>query len=59
MSVNKHGHHHGGAEGEPARPDWRRLHHSRLFWVGLFMMLLAITIYVWSDDLAWRPRLQR
>ena len=46
MSVNKHTRHHGGAEGRSARPDWRRLHHSRLFWVGLFMMLLAITIYV-------------
>ena len=39
--------------------DRRRLHHSRLFWVGLFMMLLAIAVYVLSDDLAWRPRLQR
>jgi hypothetical protein len=29
-----------------------------LFWVGLFMMLLAITIYVLSDDLAWRPRIK-
>jgi hypothetical protein len=57
MSVNKHSHHHGGAP-EPSL-NWRRLHHSRLFWVGLFMMLLAITIYVLSDDLAWRPRLQR
>lgn len=57
MSVNKHTRHHDRAP-EPARPDWRRLHHSRLFWVGLFMMLLAITIYVLSDDLAWRPRLK-
>jgi len=51
--------HHGGAEDLPVRRNWRRLHHSRLFWVGLFIMLLAITIYVLSDDLAWRPRLQR
>jgi hypothetical protein len=58
MSVNKHGRYHGGAEGKLARPNWRRLHHSRLFWVGLFLMLLAITIYVGSDDLAWRPRIK-
>jgi hypothetical protein len=58
MSVNKHARHHGGAEGEPSRVNWRRLPHSRLFWVGLFLMLLAITIYVMSDDLAWRPRIK-
>ena len=58
MTGNKHPRHHGGGERVPGRPDWRRLHHSRLFWVGLFMMLLAITLYVWSDDLAWRPRLR-
>ena len=57
--MNNHPRHHGGAEDPPVRRDWRRLHHSRLFWVGLFMMLLAITIYVLSDDLAWRPRFQR
>jgi uncharacterized iron-regulated membrane protein len=57
--MNNHPRHHGGAEDPSVRRDWRRLHHSRLFWVGLFMMLLAITIYVLSDDLAWRPRLQR
>ena len=58
MSNHKHPRHHGGAEGQTGRPDWRRLHHSRLFWAGLAMMLLAITIYVASDDLAWRPRLR-
>ncbi len=57
--MNNHPRHHGGAENPPVRRNWRRLHHSRLFWVGLFMMLLAIMIYVLSDDLAWRPRLQR
>jgi hypothetical protein len=58
MSVHKHTGHHGGDERRSGRQEWRRLHHSRLFWVGLFMMLLAITIYVASDDLAWRPRLR-
>ncbi|HEY8033460.1 MAG TPA: hypothetical protein VIF02_14100 [Methylocella sp.] len=59
MTRNKHARHHGGAEREQANLNWRRLHHTRLFWVALFMMLLAITIYVLSDDLAWRPRIQR
>jgi hypothetical protein len=31
--------------------DWR-------MWVGLVLMLAAITIYVLSEDLAWLPHLQ-
>ena len=54
MNVNKHARHHEGAG-----PAWRRVHHTRLFWVGLFLMLVAITVYVMSDDLAWQPRIQR
>ncbi|MGH6830343.1 MAG: hypothetical protein ACREDG_04240 [Methylocella sp.] len=57
MNMNKHPRHHRGAQ-EPARQNWRRLHHTRLFWIGLFLMLLAITIYVLSDDLAWQPRIK-
>jgi hypothetical protein len=38
------------------RRDWRRIHHSPLFWVGALMFLAAITIYVLSEDLSWRPR---
>ena len=38
--------------------DWRRIHHSPLFWVGVVLCLAAITIYVLSDDLSWRPRAQ-
>jgi len=38
--MNNRPRHHGGAEAPPVRRNWRRLHHSRLFWVGLFMMLL-------------------
>jgi uncharacterized iron-regulated membrane protein len=42
---------------KPARRrDWRRIHHSLLFWVGLFLCLGAITIYVLTEDLSWRPR---
>jgi hypothetical protein len=36
---------------------WRTIHHSWLFWVGFCLFLAAITIYLWSDDLSWHPRL--
>ena len=42
---------------KPQHPgrDWRRIHHSPIFWIGIVMCLAAITIYVLSDDLSWRP----
>ncbi|MEJ0095320.1 MAG: hypothetical protein WDN46_18520 [Methylocella sp.] len=55
MNENRHDRHHG-AEPDRRRPDWRRIHHSPLFWVGAAMFLAAIAIYVWSEDLSWRPR---
>jgi hypothetical protein len=42
---------------EPRPRDWRRIHHSPIFWIGVVLCLAAITIYVLSDDLAWRPAL--
>ncbi len=46
----------GDGDVEPAKGrDWRRIHHSPLFWIGIAMGLAAILIYVLSDDLAWRP----
>jgi len=30
--------------------DWRRIHHSPVFWFGIVLCLAAIIIYVWSDD---------
>jgi hypothetical protein len=53
--VNK-ANHHGDAPKPAARRDWRRIHHSPLFWVGVVLFLAAITIYVLSDDLSWHPR---
>jgi hypothetical protein len=29
-----------------------------MFWIGVVMCLAAITIYVLSDDLSWRPGLR-
>jgi hypothetical protein len=56
-------HHNHGNEG-PAKdrvhddqgPYWKRAHHDWRFWVGMVVMLAAITIYVLSDDLALLPR---
>lgn len=36
-------------------PYWKRAHHDWRFWIGLILMLAAITIYVMSDDLAFLP----
>jgi hypothetical protein len=36
---------------------WRRIHHSPLSWIGVFLFLAAIAIYVFSDDLSWQPRI--
>jgi hypothetical protein len=35
--------------------DWRKIHHSPIFWFGVLMCLVAIAVYVLSDDLSWRP----
>ena len=53
-----------GNEGQPERgpvhhdqrPYWKRAHHDWRFWVGLFFMLAAITIYVMSNNLSFFPR---
>jgi hypothetical protein len=39
----------------PARLNWRQLHHSRLFWIALVLMLVAVPIYVMFNDVAWQP----
>jgi hypothetical protein len=36
-------------------PYWRRMHRDWRVWVGVVLMLAAITIYVLSDDLAFLP----
>jgi len=42
-------------ESAPRRRNWKQIHHSPLFWFGFSLFLAAIAIYVWSDDLSWRP----
>lgn len=39
------------AGGKTRRP----LHHSPLFWGGVILFVIAISIYVFTDALAWMP----
>jgi hypothetical protein len=57
--VNSETHHEGAPKPAVRRRHWRRIHHSRLFWVGVVLFLAASAIYVLSDDLAWRPFVHR
>jgi len=52
LTKNLHRH-----EAKPPVPqaDLKRIHHSPIFWVGVVLFLLAIAIYVLSDDLSWQP----
>jgi hypothetical protein len=38
------------------RPYWKHAHHDWRLWVAVVLMLVAVAIYVMSDDLAWQPR---
>jgi len=38
-------------------PYWRRAHRDWRFWIGLTLMLAAITMYVLSENLSMVPRL--
>ena len=38
----------GGRTGRP-------IHHSPFFWVGVILFILAISVYVFTDSLAWMP----
>jgi len=54
--VSSENHHEDASRHTPHRHNWRRIHHSPLFWVGVILFLAAITIYVLSEDLSWQPR---
>jgi hypothetical protein len=64
MSKTKHNHHkHGNPQGESEpqgfhRPYWKHAHHDWRLIVAVILMLLAVTTYVMTDNLAWRPRSQ-
>jgi hypothetical protein len=52
--------HHGDAAKSAGarRRNWKRIHHSWLFWVGVVLFLAAAAIYVLSDDLSWQPKVR-
>ena len=51
LGVNDQNHSHEHPRSRP--PRWRRVHHSWIFWVAVFLMLLAIVTYVMTGDLFW------
>jgi hypothetical protein len=50
-----HRHAKRGQESDQVVPYWKRAHTDWRFVLGVVLSLLAITIYVVSDDLTWRP----
>jgi hypothetical protein len=54
MNEAKHDHQHH--EGHSHRPRWKRVHHSWIFWVAVFLMLLAMITYVMTGGLFWGLR---
>jgi hypothetical protein len=38
------------------RPYWKRAHHDWKFWIAIILMLIAMWVYVRSNDLSLRPR---
>ena len=62
MDKNEHDpHQHDGNEHNaihPTRPYWKRMHYDWRFWVGGFLILVAITYYVMSNNFAFAPPTQ-
>ena len=60
MSEIKPGHHshgdpNGGSVSPSSRPYWTRAHRDWRVWVGVILMLIAMGIYLMTNDLAWGP----
>lgn len=60
MNLIKKNHGNEGPEGgghvhQVADPYWRRAHHDWKFWLGLSLMLIAITVFALGDNLALIP----
>jgi len=49
MNENEHNQH---------RPYWKRIHHSWIFWVFLFLMFAGIIYYIMSVDFAFAPAIK-
>jgi len=49
---------HGGdhaAEHPPHGPYWKRMHHSPFFWIAVVCIMLAMVIYVTTNNLSVGP----
>jgi hypothetical protein len=64
MNKIKHNRHQRGSPDSDSvhhgfhRPYWKHAHHDWRLIVAVLLMLVAVFIYVMSDNLAWRPRNQ-
>jgi len=56
MNEARYDHEHHDAHSH--RPRWKRVHHSWIFWVAVFLMLLAMITYIMTGDLFWGLRRQ-
>ncbi len=55
--VDREKAHRGSRKPTDGGPRERRpIHRSPMFWVGIFLLFVAIGIYIFSEDLSWRPR---
>jgi hypothetical protein len=44
-----------GGEHPPHGPAWKRMHHSPFFWVAASFILLAMIIYITTNQFSLRP----
>ena len=51
MNEARHDHEHHEAHSHP--PRWKRVHHSWIFWLAMFLMQLATITHVTTGDLFW------
>ena len=54
MSESKKSHRNLDAS-ESQTAYWKTVHHHWWFWLGLVLMLTAMTVYVLSDNLSFLP----
>jgi hypothetical protein len=58
-NSNERHHSHRGSESDGVqkehRPYWTRAHKDWRFWLALILMIVAMGIYVMSEDLSMRP----
>jgi hypothetical protein len=46
------------SKGKGGIPYWKRAHHDWKFWLAILLMLVAMIIYVKTNDLSVRPHPQ-